>query len=350
MEFQEVLSNLGYNLVDRGKFWQTNAIYRGGDNRTALQIYKDTGTWKDHVLGSKFFPFKALIEKTLNTKDKRVIEKYLKDGHTDLTSRVRITTDKLTMPTIYTQSYLDTLLPHYNFYTTKGISKQTLKEFHCGLETEGKMYQRLVFPIINEDGEVHGLSGRLLVEKENQPKWKHIGGKNNWVYPFYTLKLDGISKTEEAIEEKKEVILVESIGDCISLYDAGIKNVLITFGISLSPKLFCFLSQLNVDKIYISFNNDKDKKINIGMENCIKTYLKLLNAFDKDQLLISLPLNNDFGKMDKDLIKQWEEKNARLDQIKQREFILKYIEKIRKREKQTLPDSFYKNRKYLINE
>lgn len=350
MEFKEVLSDLGYDLVDRGKFWQTNAIYRGGDNRTALQIYKDTGTWKDHVLGSKFFPFKALIEKTLKTNNKQSVEKYLKGEESDLRSRIRIPTNKLTMPTIYPESYLNTLLPHYDFYTKLGISAKTLKSFHCGLETEGKMYQRLVFPIVNEDGEVHGLSGRLLVNKENQPKWKHIGGKNNWVYPFYSLKLNEASETEKMIDEKKEVVLVESIGDCLSLYDAGIKNVLVTFGISLSSKLFCFLSQLNLEKIYISFNNDKDKEINVGMENCIKTYLKLLNSFDKDQLFISLPLANDFGKMNKELIHDWEEKNKKLDQLKQQQFILKYIEKMRIRQKQKLSDSLYKNRKYLINE
>lgn len=351
MEIKEVLIDLGYTLNDRGKFWQTNAIYRGGDNVTALQIYKDTGIWKDHVAGSKFFPFKALIEKTLKTNNEEIINKYIKGEGIDLTNVKRIKKNKLVMSKIYPKEYLKTLLPHYKFYNDRGISDSTLKKFFCGLETEGKMYQRLVFPIINEDGEIHGLSGRLMIDSVNRPKWKHVGGRNNWIYPYYKLGLQGESETEQEIEKTKEVILVESIGDCLMLYEKGIKNVLVSFGISLSSKLFCFLSQLNVNKIFISFNNDKGKDINVGMENCIRTYLKLLTAFDKDQLYISLPTLNDFGLMKENgLIESWVEKNASLSQESQRSYILKYIEKMRKREKQSLSDSLYKNRKYLINE
>ena len=40
---EQILVELGYNLMDRGKYWQTNAVYREGDNKTAIQIWKDTG-------------------------------------------------------------------------------------------------------------------------------------------------------------------------------------------------------------------------------------------------------------------------------------------------------------------
>ena len=43
---EKILLELGYNLNDRGKYWQTNAVYRNGDNRTALQIWKDTGIYQ----------------------------------------------------------------------------------------------------------------------------------------------------------------------------------------------------------------------------------------------------------------------------------------------------------------
>ena len=49
MNYKEVLENLGYRLKDHGSYWRTNAVYRSGDNSTALQIYKDTGVWKDYV-------------------------------------------------------------------------------------------------------------------------------------------------------------------------------------------------------------------------------------------------------------------------------------------------------------
>ena len=40
--------NLASKLSDRGAN-KTSAIWRGGDNTTAIQIYKDTGVWKDFV-------------------------------------------------------------------------------------------------------------------------------------------------------------------------------------------------------------------------------------------------------------------------------------------------------------
>ena len=59
-EIKEILSSLGYNLVDKGTYWQTNAVFRQGDNKTALQIYKDSGVWRDYVAQSKPMPFRAL--------------------------------------------------------------------------------------------------------------------------------------------------------------------------------------------------------------------------------------------------------------------------------------------------
>ena len=35
---ERALKNLGYDLIDRGKYWQCNAVYRDGDNKSALQI------------------------------------------------------------------------------------------------------------------------------------------------------------------------------------------------------------------------------------------------------------------------------------------------------------------------
>lgn len=62
-DYKTILENLGYKLSDRGTFWQTSAIYRNGDNPTAIQVYKDTGVWKDFVEDTNFLPFEALVKK-----------------------------------------------------------------------------------------------------------------------------------------------------------------------------------------------------------------------------------------------------------------------------------------------
>ena len=55
-------------------------------------------------------------------------------------------------------------------------------------------------------------------------------------------------------------------------------------------------------KIIISLNNDSDKEKNRGEIGSLKSYLKLLNFFDRDKLIIHPPTASDFGDMnDEDL-------------------------------------------------
>ena len=73
------LESLGYQLKDYGSYWRARALYRGGDNSTALKIYKNTGVWTDFVASSsKSYPFQRLVELTLDTKDSSVVNKYVK--------------------------------------------------------------------------------------------------------------------------------------------------------------------------------------------------------------------------------------------------------------------------------
>ena len=76
-KIKDILEELGYKLSDKGGYWQCSALYRGGDNQTALQIYKDTGAWKDYVKDTSFMPFKRLLVLTLNTNDPKELSKYL---------------------------------------------------------------------------------------------------------------------------------------------------------------------------------------------------------------------------------------------------------------------------------
>ena len=81
-KIKDILEDLGYSLSDKGGYWQSNAVYRNGDNRTALQIYKDTGAWKDYVKNTPFMPFKKLLILTLNTNDPKALSKYLNKEET----------------------------------------------------------------------------------------------------------------------------------------------------------------------------------------------------------------------------------------------------------------------------
>ncbi len=293
VDYRNILENLGYKLIDRGSYWHTAAIFRNGDNPTAIQIYKDTGVWRDFVEDSPFAPFEALVKKTLNTNDSSLIKSILNNNSNDIEA-VSSKKKLLKEERVFESSCLKRLLPHYDFYTSpeRNISIQTLEDYQCGLATSGKFYQRLVFPIFRYDGKIHGFSGRKILESNNKSKWFHSGKVANWVYPTYTTPF-----TSSAILNKKRVFLVESIGDSLAMYDKGIQENLVSFGLSISPKLAAHLGSLEVEKIVFAFNNDFEAEKNRGVIAAVKNIIKLSSHLDFTKIYICPPHKSDFGKM-----------------------------------------------------
>lgn len=297
--FKIVLEELGFPLTDRGSFWQTKAVFRNGDNPTAIIVYKDSGVWKDFVEDTPYLPFEALVYKITGEKDfSKIINNISKAPRVTVKKKGLLQEEKS-----YPESCLKRLLPDYDFYLSekKGISEQTLKDFKCGLATSGKMYQRIVFPIFRNDGRVHGFSGRLAIEKENFPKWKHLGKKRTWIYPLFTAP-----NTKPSIELKKEAIIIESIGDALKLYDCGICNTFVSFGISISPTVISRISAMNLSKIVLALNDDKDSKKNWGKVKSAKAAIALAEHIDFKKIFIVPPIQNDFGDMSVEEIKNWE--------------------------------------------
>jgi RNase H-fold protein (predicted Holliday junction resolvase) len=340
-KIKDSLVRLGYKLADRGPYWQTNALFRNGDNKTAIQIYKNTGVWKDHVQNSSFSPFKRLVEITLGTNDKTQLKQFLEEDDLGSNYNKLTLSEKLEMEEIYPQDCLDRLLPHYKFYNDRGISTETLKPLKGGYATAGKLNNRFIFPIYNEYGQIHGFSGRDMSNSEGRPKWKHVGRKKGWIYPLYASE-----EVKDAINDKGEVIFVESIGDLLNLNQHGYKNVLVTFGLDISTKLICATLSLNVSRLVISLNNDKNSQRNRGLESSIKNYLKLLNYYDPEKILICLPTQKDFGDMSDNDFNSWNNKLQSTNHKKQRKFILDKINEIYK----TLPKTLLKNKKIITNE
>ena len=305
VDIENLLTNLGYKLQDRGQYWQCAALFRGGDNPNAIQIYKDSGVWKDYVEGGDFFPLPKLIKKTIGEKEYKKLN--LKEGSTFKslpTEELAVTSQEK----LFDKKDFDNLLPHYSFYNKKGISDKTLIFFKSGMCTSGSMYQRYVFPIYNKFQQIHGVAGRDMATSSNRPKWKHMGRKTSWAYPLYCQDEKGSTPIFKNILDLKEVILVESIGDMLSLFERGYTNVLVTFGLDISSHLISILMGLNISSIHLSFNNDFNSSINAGQTACVKNFLKLLSYFDCTQINIALPVKNDFGDMNESDFIKWENK------------------------------------------
>jgi len=325
-KIETILLELGYNLTDRGQYWQTNAVYRDGDNRTAIQIWKDTGVWKDFVKNTKYSPIEKLIELSSNGNQPRILEllnSLKKEIDSDFSPQP---IEKMEIDQFFDHDEIKTLLPHYSFYNKKGITNHTLELYQSGLSMSGKMNGRFVFPIYDQNRKVIGVSGRHLFWKSdsNFPKWKHIGRKANWIYPIY-LSSNYEFPFQEAVENRKEIILVEGIGDSLALTEQNYLNHLVVFGLEISSKQMAYLSSLSLDKIIISTNNDKTKDSNRGLEAAIKIYLKLIDSFDISKIEIRLPILKDFGEMLENNISMDEWQNKKINKVAQIEYIKKYL-------------------------
>ena len=114
------------------------------------------------------------------------------------------------------------------------------------------MKNRYVFPILNGKKEIVGFTGRDIQtsSSSSRPKWKHIGDKSKWKYP--------LQANIRTLQELKEVIILESVGDMLALWECGIKNTIVTFGVNISVELLNLFIKLNMNKMIISFNNDSE--------------------------------------------------------------------------------------------
>ena len=288
-DYGTILRNLGYKLKSQGNYWQTSAVFREGDNPTAIKIYKNTGVWIDFVNGGKAKPFKALLELTLGTTD-------VSDYNIEQVTYER--REFLSEEKIFDDKCLGVLLPDYDYFLKKEenapIYPETQKAYSCGLATQKKMHDRVVFPIRNRNGKIHGFSGRDVTGR-SPIKWLHDGKSNNWFYPYYT-----VHECREQTHERERIILVESIGDSMALYQANYANNLVAFTNNISPKLVARIAALNVDVI-VAFNNDfhKPLKENRGLQGGLNSILKLSQMIDFRKLWFMPPCTGhvDFGEM-----------------------------------------------------
>jgi DNA primase len=290
----QILTDLGYKLKDCGKEYRARPLYRDSDNDTVLKIYKDTGHWfdfKENISGD----FSSLVGMTLKLEDPNKAKEWLKDKNFAFKNPTEVKKPLIKSSKNFDIEILSRLEDNQDYWIKREVDIQTLKTFKGGLAKMGKMKNRYVFPIFNSKNNIVGFSGRDITNL-SKIKWKHIGEKTEFVYPLFV--------NSEIIQEQKEIILVESIGDMLSLWQAGVKNTLVTFGTSLSLAILNYSLKVDLKKIYISLNNDSNKN-NAGNIAAEKTQARLSRYFDQSQLKIALPPKKDFGEMTKEEIVQW---------------------------------------------
>lgn len=293
----EIASELGYPIHYRGAgYVASRPLYRGGDSK-GLLIYPD------HFWDSAANRRGTIVELAQLTQGwtKKQAEEWFNGGEVDGAQQVFIQKEKESKPDKFNPKELELLIPNYHFYLQRGIRKETLETFKGGLCMKGRMYGRFTFPIYHKSGEIRGMAGRVALKNHTGEKWKIIGEKKFFDYPFFL--------TEPFIKEKKEVILVESIGDMMALWNAGVKNTLVTFGVSLFKELFLLVLSLGV-KVIVSLNNDETCRGQVGGEKIRK---KLSEMMSPGRVIIALPTKGDFGEMTETEIRAWAKEKLNYD-------------------------------------
>lgn len=292
---KEVLLELGYtNIIENHKEYRTRPIYRDSDNNTVLSINKKSGRFVDFARGITG-SFDDLVKLSLNLKTIDEARSWLSKKSVAVTVE-RVDKPEIRMPKVYSKELLNKLRPDHDYWVDRGISEYVVAEFKGGVSQRGKMFNRYVFPIFDAKNNIVGFAGRDLKPSEKRPKWKLIGDKSKWKYPlFLNYKL---------IKEQKSVIIVESIGDMLALWDCGIKNVVVSFGLDLSGALVGSFIRFDVSNIIVAFNDDSESS-GAGNRAASKAKRKLLKYFDPHQINVSLPTGGDFGEMSKEEILDW---------------------------------------------
>ena len=116
-----------------------------------------------------------------------------------------------------------------------------------------KFRNRVVFPICTEQGKVIAFTGRTLATDEKSgPKYL-----NSPETPIYSKSrvLFNLDKAKEAIRKLDYIILVEGQMDCITVYSAGLHNVIASSGTAFTEPQARLLSRFS-KKIVVNFDPD----------------------------------------------------------------------------------------------
>lgn len=139
---------------------------------------------------------------------------------------------------------------------------------------EGGFYDRfrgrLIFPIENVSGEIIAFGGRVMDKGEpkylNSPESPvYVKGKN----------LYGLARTKEEIRKKGFAVIVEGYFDLISLWNAGINNVVASLGTALTLEQLELLRRYTVDVVALFDPDEAGRKaLNRSLELFLSVNMK----------------------------------------------------------------------------
>lgn len=114
---------------------------------------------------------------------------------------------------------------------------------------------RLMFPIHSPTGEVLAFGGRII--EQGEPKY--LNSPETPVFHKGSV-LYGLAQTAKHIRSEDLVLVVEGYMDLVSLFQAGIKNVVATMGTALTPEHAKLIKRLT-NNVVVLFDGDDAGKM-----------------------------------------------------------------------------------------
>lgn len=136
---------------------------------------------------------------------------------------------------------------------------------------------RIMFPLEDVLGQIVGFTGRIFQGKNQLKTIKDIEKIGKYINSPQTLIFDkgkilyGLSKSKDYLRKEKKTLLVEGQMDFLSTWQAGIKNIIATSGIALTPYHLKILKRYN-NTLILGF--DMDEAGQIASERTIELALK----------------------------------------------------------------------------
>jgi len=175
-----------------------------------------------------------------------------------------------------------------NFLKEKNIDlEKALQLGLIGRNKDGRVYDklpgRIIFPIFSPNGRVVAFAGRKL--REDDTGGKYINSPESLVYVKGRI-LYGLSHAKDDIRKLDKAIIVEGYMDLISLYQAGVKNVVAVSGTALTDDQAQLLSRYTKNVVLL-FDADA-----AGIKASMRS-IEILLKRDFDVKISTLPKGED---------------------------------------------------------
>jgi len=271
----KILQALGFEFNGSSAVQQECPVH-GGDNQTAFSYHFGKCCWScfthgcHHKYGNDIIGLVRGLKKISFSDAIDWIQSVIdSDDFADaIVSRNR---QELADNKIISDARLSKLDQNHDFIKSRGFSPELCKFFEAGVSTNGKTYHhRLMIPIRNINGNLVGITGRSIFEKNNlgwyfpekytidetyrklYGKWRHYPKGFNKSIEIYN-----IHNAASEIKKTGFAVIVEGPFDCWRMHMYGVRNVVAVMGSSLSNRQADLLQSVGANKLGLMMDSDE---------------------------------------------------------------------------------------------